>query len=311
MTSAQSKTSSSVSTEKKPGNHSATSLPEEEEGVTITVDGEEFHFGYSRATKFIECPRAYEETYVNGHRTPGGTPMRRGTAYHATLEGLLNYKINKDGALYPLEKTENYAWKNAVKENLADGECARVVQAARFYHARLYPVHNPILVEVDFDFWKDDVRYTGKIDLVEWQNEKGKRKIFIRDHKFSYDTWAESRAKYGVQPIIYQWAWEEQLCKELQGTEFDGLEYGGFSYNIIRLFPTTVIQDVFIKPCNAVASDWWNRQLKEMARCIKNGTFYALPGDKKCQYCDHKKRCKPTIYTVKSTFIGDANEDEE
>ena len=310
MTSAQSKTSSSVSAAAEPGNQSAISLPEEE-GVIAVIDGKEFHFGYSRAAKFIECPRAYEETYVNGHRTPGGTPMRRGSAYHATLEGLLNYKINKNGALYPIEKTEKYAWKNALAQDLSESECTRVVQAARFYHARMYPRHNPLLVEIDFDFWKDGVRYTGKIDLVEWQDVKGKRKIFIRDHKFSYDTWAESRAKYGVQPIIYQWAWEEQLYKEFAGTEFDGLEYGGFSYNIIRLYPTPVIQDMFIKPCSKAASTWWSKQLRAMALCITNGTFYATPGDKKCQYCDHKKRCSPTIYTVKPTLIGDISEDEE
>jgi len=282
----------------------------EEEGFTLKINGESFHFGYSRAAKFMECPHAYEETYVNGHRTPGGTAMRRGTAYHATLEGLLNFKINRNGEHYPIEKTERYAWKNALKEDLAEGEATRVVQASRFYHSRMYHRHNPIAVEVDFDFWKDDVNYTGKIDLIEWQDVKGKRKIFIRDHKFSYDTWAESRAKFGVQPIIYQWAWEEQLSKEYAGTEFDGLEYGGFSYNIIRLFPTPVIQDIFIKPCTTTASAWWSKQLKIMAECIKNGIFFAIPGDKKCQYCDHKKRCSPTIYTVKSTLIGDISEDE-
>lgn len=249
---------------------------------------------------------AYKYTYVDGLRTPGGIPMRRGQAYHGTLEGLLNYKINRDGEHYPIEKTERFALKNARKEDLSDSEAARVVQAARFYHSKMYARHHPLAVEIAFDFEKDGIQYTGRIDLVDHQMKKGKNLAVILDHKFSYDTWAETRAKYGVQPIIYQWAWEEQLHEE-----FDGLDYGGFGYNIIRLFPTPVIQEIIIKPCVKSASDWWSNQIKVMAQCIQHGFFFATPGDKKCQYCDHKKLCKPTIYTVKESRIGETNEDEE
>lgn len=275
--------------------------------MTVKIDGgKEFHLGYSRVSKFMDCPMAYKYTYVDGLWTPGGVPMRRGTAYHNTLEGLLNYKINKDGAHYPLEKTEKYALKKARAENLSESECARVLQAARFYHSRMYPRHNPLAAEIAFDFEKDGIQYTGRIDLVDRQDKKGKPVAYIIDHKFSYDTWAEARAKYGVQPIIYQWAWEEQLKEE-----FDGLEFGGFGYNIIRLFPTPVIQEIIVKPCTPAQSAWWSNQVRVMAQCMQSGYFFATPGDKKCEWCDHKKLCKPTIYTIKDTRIGDVNEDEE
>jgi hypothetical protein len=274
--------------------------------MTVEIDGEKFHLGYSRASKYLECPAAYKKTYIDKIRTAGGVPLRRGHAYHGVLEGLLNYKINRGGEHYPLDKTEKFALKQALKHNLSDTECARVIQAARFYHARMYPLHNPLAVELKFDFYKDGIRYTGRLDLLDRREAKGQPVAVIIDHKFSYDTWAESRAKIGVQPIVYQWAWEEQLHKE-----FDGLDYGGFAYNIIRLFPTPVIQEIRVKPCNQTASDWWSTQLRDIARGIHHGVFYADPGEKKCQYCDHKKLCKPTIYTIKEVRIGDTNADED
>lgn len=280
------------------GNLSATSqIDEQPDNLTLTIEGQEFHLGYSRISKFIDCPWAYKRTYVDGIRKPGGVPMRRGQAYHGTLEGLLNYKINKDGGLYPWEKTEKFALKNATKENLTESESHRVVEAVRFYHREQYPKHNPISVEDSFDFMKGGVRYTGRLDLMDLVSPGV---VEIVDHKFSYDTWADARAQYGIQPMVYQWAWEEELRHR-----YPELSYGGFAYNIMRLYPIPLIQTIRIKPVTPEQSAWWERQVQQMAQCMVHGFYYATASEKACKWCDHKKECKPCIYKINVTMTGE------
>lgn len=279
------------------GNLSATLDTENQLDLTITIEGKEFHLGYSRLDKFMGCPSNYKRTYVDGVRKPGGVPARRGQAYHGTLEGLLNYKINRDGDLYPWPKTEKFALKNAANEKLSDAESHRVVEAVKFYYVEHYPKHQPVSVEDSFDFTKNGIRYTGRIDLL---NILEPKVLEITDHKFSYDTWADERAHYGVQPIIYQWAWEEELRHR-----FPNFSYGGFAYNIIRLFPTPLIQTIRIEPVNQEQSAWWEEQITTMAKIMVLGLYPAFPNAKACKWCDHKKECKPCKYKLAITKTGE------
>jgi ATP-dependent helicase/DNAse subunit B len=303
MTSKSSNESSGALTQEELGNLSQTSalkLPSNQ--FSMTVDGKEFHLGYSRISKFLDCPYQYKRSYEDGIRKPSGTPMRRGTAYHNTLEGLLNYKINTEGELYPLAKAEKFALKNAKKEDLTEAESIKVVEAVRFYYKELYPFHNPVSVEEPFDFIKGGIRFTGRIDLLD-QSTPGL--VEVIDHKFSYDTWADARAQYGIQPMVYQWAWEEELKHK-----YPDLKYGGFAYNIIRLFPTPVIQTIRIKTVPKDKSEWWAKQIQQIAECMVHGFYYANAGANTCKWCDHKTDCKPCVYSIKVTKTGDIDSTE-
>lgn len=302
MASKSSDKSSSALTREELGNLSATLVQDKQDDLTITVDGKEFHLGYSRIAKFLNCPYEYKRSYVDGIRKEGGVPMRRGQAYHGTLEGLLNYKMNKDGELCPWPKIEKYARKQAKKENLSENEAHRVVEAVKFYYKEQYPAHNPLAVEDAFDFVKNGVRFTGRIDLMDIVTPGV---VEIIDHKFSYDIWGDARAQYGVQPMVYQWAWEEELRHR-----YPELTYGGFAYNIIRLFPTPMIQTIRIKPVTPEQSEWWARQVKAMAQCMTQGIYYANAGEKTCKWCDHKKDCKPCVYKIKVTKTGELDSTE-
>lgn len=288
-----SKTSSTKSTE-------TSTEPRYGDLVMTLPSGEEFHLGYSRISKFVDCPLQFKYSYVDKIRSPGGVPQRRGQAYHGSVETLLQWKIDNPSIHYSLKRAEKLAIRQGKENNLTDAEVYRVIDAVRYYHAVLYPLHKPMAVERDFKIVRGGVTLTGRVDLLEWQG-------IITDHKFSYDTWAESRAKYGCQPIIYQWAALDVFEKE-----FPAWEYAGFEYNVIRLYPNPRIQRIEIPRLSQAKSDWWEDQIHEYAKTIRRGYFPATPSDKVCTFCDHKKLCKPVIYNVKMSNIGeDTDIDDE
>ena len=256
-------------------------------GLTAHIDGQEFHLGYSRIACFDGCPKAYKYGYVDGIRTPGGIPMRRGTAYHAVLEALLQYKMANDGELMALDAADKIAVKCAKKEGLTPSEIYKVIDAARFYHSEMYAKNSPIAVEQDFTIYRGGVKLTGRIDLVETTGR-------VIDFKFSYDKWAEPRAKFGSQPIVYQWAGLDYLPKK-----FKNWHYTGFGYQIIRLWPSPLIQEIDIDMIPQWESDWYEEQIAQIAGCIKAGLFPARPSDKGCSWCGHKELCQPAIWNIR------------
>ncbi len=252
-----------------------------------------FHLGYSRIQKYRECPRKFKYCYVDGLRGEPGTPLKRGQAYHGTLEELLKYKL-ETGKLMDADKADRLAVKCAKKEKLSDVEIYHVIDAVRFYYTELYPKHKPVAVELPFTYTRGGQPFTGRIDLI---TEEG----YVIDHKFSYDTWAEDRSRYGCQPIVYQWAGLDVF----EGMFADkGWKFKGFQYNIIRLFPSPKIQVITIKKLNEAKSQWWEDQVALLADGMIRGFFPAYPEEKACKYCDYKDRCKPVIYSIDTADLG-------
>lgn len=233
--------------------------------------------------------RQYMYSYRDRIRTPGSVAQRRGNAYHSVAEWCLNFKIANDGELVSLERAERAAIRAGKKYTLTDAEIYRLIDAVRFYHSEMYPKHQPLAVEQDFTINRGGIKLTGRIDLIETTG-------LVIDHKFSYDKWAESRARYGCQPIIYQWAGLDYLPKL-----FKGWEYSGFAYQIIRLFPTPLIQEIRIDMIPQWESDWYEEQIAQVAGSIKSGYFPARPSDKQCSWCGHKELCKPPIWNIHTT----------
>jgi RecB family exonuclease len=264
-------------------------------GLTAHIDGQEFHLGYSRIAKFEDCPRQYKFSYVDGIRIPGGPPMRRGTAYHAALEFLLTYKKDHDGELLSVERAEKAAIRAAKAENLTESEIYRVIDAVRFYHAEMYSEHQPLALEEDFTIERGGVKLTGRIDLVDMRGR-------IIDFKFSADKWAAPRARYGCQPIIYQWCGLDCLPKR-----YPTWEYTGFSYEIIKLWPMPLIQQIHIDPIPQDQSDWWEEQIAQIAATIKAGLFPARPTEKGCGWCGHKAQCNPAIWKIRTNDVGETD----
>jgi hypothetical protein len=260
--------------------------------------GESFHLGYSRLSTFLQCPKQFKYSYIDKIREPGGIPMRRGQAYHASLETLLKWKIENEEDPYKLTRAEKLAIRCAKAEQLTDSEVYRVIDAVRFYYTELYPFHKPVAVEQDFKIVRGGVEITGRVDIIE-------RMGVIGDHKFSYDTWADSRARYGCQPIIYQWAGID--CFEPRYPEW---KYQSFKYYILKLFPNPLIQVIEVPKISQAASDWWEDQIYEIAKTIRRGYFPATPSDKVCSYCAHKKRCNPVIYKIKKHNIGEPESED-
>ncbi len=270
-------------------------------GVTLTVDNQDFHLGYSRISKYIECPKSFKYSYIDGIRSKANAAMNRGTAYHGALEDMFNYRLEHNNELMPLEQAERCAIKQSRKVKLTDAQIYNVIDAVRYFYKMKYEGHVPAIsntnieplsvntqksVEGAFEIFRGGVKITGRIDLA---TKDG----IIVDHKFSNDTWSEARAKYGVQPIIYQWAGIDWLEKN-----FDVPEYSGFQYNIIKIWPQVDIQVVHIPRVSQEKSDWWEEQVASVAKAIKAGVFTATPSDRICQWCGHKKLCKPVIYDV-------------
>jgi MoaA/NifB/PqqE/SkfB family radical SAM enzyme len=209
---------------------------------------------------------------------------------------MLQFKIDNNMELYPRERVDKLAIRMAKKEGLTEAEIYRVIDAVRYYYATLYPEKRPILVEADFKVVRGGITITGRLDEAD---EDG----WIVDHKFSYDIWAEPRAKYGYQPIIYQWAGIDQIERARPGWVFRG-----FEYNIIRLFPHPMIQRIRIPRMNQEKSDWWENELFEMAKCMRRDYYPANPSEKACAFCFHKELCKPAIYKVEISKLGDQDD---
>lgn len=269
-----------------------------EDTVLIQFKGYSFHLGYSRISKFIECPKSYKFSYIDGIRQKDSVAMSRGTAYHNTLEALLDWKILHDDHV-KIETAIKAAHHFSRGESLSNSEAERVVRAIDFYHENMYRQHKPLAVEKDFKIKRGGVEITGRVDLIETTGS-------IIDHKFSYDTWASSRAKYGAQPIIYQWAGIDVFEKM-----YPGWTYENFAYNIIRLFPTPLIQVLEIPRVSQDESDWYEEQIEMMAKAIEAEAFFAKPSENGCKWCSYKDICKPTVYTTNERFIGYKNSDEE
>ena len=263
-------------------------------GPIVSVHHTNDHLGYSRIACYQECPQKYKYSYIDGIRSETGVALRRGSAYHSALEFILSYKIeNKE--LISLERAEKAAIRSGKTENLPEIEIYKVIDAVRFYYKELYPVVNPIAVEQNFTTIRGGIKLTGRVDLLHIKNNK----LWVVDAKFSYDKWAEPRAKYGCQPLLYQWASLDTFCKQYN------LEYGGFSYQIIRLFPTPLIQEINIEPISQQDSDWYETQLTKIAASINAGLFPAIAAEKSCQWCPHKTLCKPAVWSIKTKDIGD------
>lgn len=269
----------------------------------MTVDGHDFHLGYSRVAKYLGCPKSYKFTYVDGIRSEGKTPQRRGNAYHDSLEQMLQYKLDT-GQMCSLPRAMILAEFCAHKWKLPPSEVGKVQEAVAFYHSgnspdssiSKYAQHQPVCVEDSFEIVRGGVKLTGRLDLFE-------RDGFITDHKFSADVWAEGRARYGCQPMIYQWAGDDYMSPKY------GVPYAGFRYNIIRTWPSTIIQTIQIDRLSQDHSDWWEEQIACIATGIRNGIFPANSQEKECKWCDHKKICKPCIYDVNMSNIQDNIDD--
>lgn len=257
--------------------------PPEIPGINITVGNEDWHTGYSRLASYIQCPKQYYYTYVQKVEYKSGAAAKNGTAYHNFVETILRYKMEHDGDMLPWSIAEQVAQRECEELKLAPSNAKKTLQACKFYFDRAYNFHEPIAVEETFEINRGGVKLTGRIDLIETDGK-------IIDHKFSYDIWDEARAKSGVQPMIYQWAgldWVEPKY---------GVEYSGFAYNIIRVWPTEVIQTIDIPKVGQYESEWWEDQVATIARAIQAGNFYATPSEKTCKWCSHSKVCQPAKY---------------
>jgi RecB family exonuclease len=262
-----------------------------EPGITLSIDDQDFHLGYSRISKYLDCPKQFKYCYIDGMRVEGKMHMRKGNAYHDCLEQMLLFKIKKN-KLASLTKCEALAQFCGEKWRLTECETNKVIEAVRYYHNHKYVEHKPLVVEEAFEVFRGGVKITGRIDLIETDG-------WITDHKFSNDIWAEARAKHGPQPIVYQWAGNDYVSPKY------GVGYKGFRYNVMRLWPFPVIQAIEIEPVSQAKSDWWEEQIAAIATNIRSGAFPARPDEKTCKWCDYKKECGPCIYDVHMPEIKD------
>ncbi len=288
----------------------------EEGGVTVKVDDKEFHIGYSRLSRFMECPAAYAFTYVDGHRTEGSPVMRRGTALHNTFEDMMVYKAGWE-KLMPLEKAEARVLHHCTENRVCKSATEEVLSAMRYFYEHVYPKLSPAIlletagpketpIEGEFKIFRGGVEITGRIDFAaEYQAGEAITQTVkaphaggvIHDWKFSNKPWEVDRVTHSVQPMIYQWAGEDWFEPNF------GIPYLGFQYDIFNVWPDTQIQTVYIERLDKKASDWWERQVEQFAKAIRSGIFPANPSSNVCKWCDHKARCKPAIYKVDINFI--------
>lgn len=264
--------------------------PQIEPGITAKIDGQEFHLGYSRIASYLACPKQYKFTYMDKVPYKGSSAMRKGQAYHGTVEALLQHKMDT-GEKMLLKQADRMAVNIGKKEKLTPNEIYKLIDGVRYYHEHMYDLHDPVGIEDSFSIVRGGVTLTGRIDLYD-------RKGVIIDHKFSHDIWPEERAKHGVQPMIYQWAGLDVL------TEKYGVPYSGFSYNVARTWPSCMIQVIHIPLIDQWTSDWWEEQVSLVAQAVRAGLFPANPGDKACKWCQHKKVCQPAIYKPWISIAG-------
>jgi hypothetical protein len=261
-----------------------------EPGITLSVEGQDFHLGYSRIASYLTCPKQYAFTYNQKIPYRGSSAIRKGQAFHATLESLLNYKMEYNEAM-PLASAERVAVKAAKAEKLTDNQSYNVIDGVRHYHANVYPLHKPAAVEESFTIHRGGVNLTGRIDLVDTRGH-------VIDHKFSHAIWDESKAKTGVQPIIYQWAGLDYIAPKYN------LTYTGFQYNVTQTWPECVTQVIDLPLVSQDQSDWWEEQVEGIAKAILAGVFFANPSERACKWCQYIKQCKPTMYTPWISLLG-------
>lgn len=265
--------------------------------LVVEVDGKEFHLGYSRLNSLISCPKQYEYTYIKNIRGASNEAMRKGTAYHEVIE-VLGKEKKETGDLVPLSMARKLARYFSEQNELSAGSCESVQLAVEFWWSTRYSNFNPDGLEVPFRIFRGGVWITGRIDTIEPDG-------WVGDHKFSYDTWSIERAQYGCQPVIYEWAALDQLEAEFNFT------YQGFRYEIVRTFPTPLLQNVEIKRVKPRISDWWEDEINKWARVAAQGIYPAIPTASTCPRCFHKGICKPPIYRTRVSEIGLRDELEE
>ena len=265
------------------------------DAITIGYDGKEFHTGYSRIQKYMTCPKQYKYVYIDGHRGESSVPMKRGNAYHSALEAALQFKIDK-GRQMSSKKVLELGDYFAEQLNLTEAVRNQTRQAIEFWHTMLYPEIDPLFVEESFKIVRGGVTYTGRLDLGTTQGIAG-------DHKFSYDLWSDDRAKNSVQPVIYQWAWEDIYAERY------GVNYRRFEYHIVKTFPGVNAQIVKCGKLNAKSSIWWENHLREVAEAMCSGVFYARPNYRECGRCAFRKDCEPAFCRISSKTYGEFDAD--
>jgi hypothetical protein len=288
----------------------------EEGGVTVKIDGKEFHLGYSRLAAYIDCPKAYELSYVKGIRTEGTPVMRRGTALHNVFEDMLKWKAGYE-TLMPMDKAKLSVVKHCKELKVCDSATKEVNAAVEYFYEKLYGDLTPALlldtapdketpIEGSFKIVRGGVEIQGRIDFaaeyrkgqtictgIKAQHEGG----VIHDWKFSNKPWDEDRITHSVQPMIYQWAGIDWFEPNF------GIPYLGFQYDVFNVWPEVQIQTVYIPRLDKKASDWWEHQVEKFAKAIRSGVFPATPSSSVCKWCNHRAHCKPTIYTVHIGFV--------
>jgi len=288
----------------------------EEGGVTVKIDGKEFHLGYSRLASYMECPHSYEFSYVKGIRTEGTPVMRRGTALHNTFEDMLKWKAGYE-TLMSMDRSKESVAKHCKELKICPSAAKEVYAAMEYFYEVLYPCLTPALlldtapsketpIEGEFKIVRGGVEITGRIDFAA-EYKKGQiictgvcaphEGGVIHDWKFSNRPWDEDRITHSVQPMIYQWAGIDWFEPNF------GIPYLGFQYDIFNVWPEVQIQTVYIPRLDPKASDWWEHQVEQFAKAIRSGIFPANPSSSVCKWCNHKSRCKPTIYAVHIGFI--------
>lgn len=287
-----------------------------EGGLIVKVDDQEFHLGYSRLSSYMECPMSYKYTYVDGRRSEGSPVMRRGTAFHNTLEDMLKYKAGW-GKLMPIDKAEARARHHCTENRVCPSATEEVIKSMRFFYDQLYHKLTPAMlletagenesaIEGEFKIYRGGVEITGRIDFAsEVVKGAALTKALVAEHaggiihdwKFSNKPWEKDRVTHSVQPMIYQWAGEDWFEPNF------GIPYLGFQYDIFNVWPDSQIQTVYIPRLDKKASDWWERQIEAFAKAIRTSIFPANPSDNVCKWCNHRAVCKPAIYQVEIDFI--------
>ena len=148
----------------------------EEGGVTVKVDDKSFHLGYSRLSKFMECPAAFDFTYNQGHRTEGSPVMRRGTALHNTFEDMMKYKAGWEKPM-PLDKAITRVHHHCTENRVCKSATEEVLSAMNYFYEHMYSKLTPAMlldtadpketpIEGEFKIVRGGVEITGRIDFA-------------------------------------------------------------------------------------------------------------------------------------------------
>ena len=271
-----------------------------DDALELGFDGKPFHTGYSRISKYMACPRQYYYVYVAGRRHEiASTPMKRGNAYHGALEAALLRKLDHGKAM-GIPKLMEWATYHGEQQGLPDKVIEEVRGACRLWHNVLYGDMEPLFVEGSFTIVRAGVKMTGRVDAgLRKVRTKGGRIVqcdkygYLADHKFSFDLWTNARAKESVQPMIYQWAWEDVFSKET------GLQYSHFAYDVLKTFPYFAAERLEIGRVAVEGSMWYERNIREIAEGMCKGVYFARPSESECGRCSFKStECQPVLYRV-------------